>query len=331
MSLNLGIKLATAGLGLGLAGYAGARFLRQAPLSEETNSVGIVDGKLSVHPKVSAKLAGWGRVARGLPHVWDTIEDARSHTNEVLKPRVEAEALPSDQLRIRSWNLHKGQSPDQAGARPQLDAMVQELRESPANVNLLQEVAPWDAQDLVDGTGMKGYYTHTTPFQGNMILVHPELKVTNHERHRLDPSPDSGGRTLLKWISGKGPDPRAYQSVTVELSGGRSAEIWNTHLAVEDEGEPHKAREMELLLGELGESDSDLVIGGGDLNIKPDHPAFQQMEAAGYSSESASTQPDEIDWLVARGGAPKAVYRDHFDGDTRVSDHPSVVMDAEIG
>ena len=73
-----------------------------------------------------------------------------------------------------------------------MDAMLERMRAARGDVYLLQEVPPDQAQHIADATGMRGYFTRTTPQQGNMILVHPDRDIPQRETAGQHRSPRWG-------------------------------------------------------------------------------------------------------------------------------------------
>jgi endonuclease/exonuclease/phosphatase family metal-dependent hydrolase len=299
---------------------------RHLPLCEpESSVVEIQDGEICVSADLSTKVDAVHRSVRGELHRGDAIDDLSSQENRVLRPRSPASRAPDGELTVNSWNLHHGTSQNSTGARDQLDIQIQKLKESDADVDLLQEILPWHAQRLVDGTGKVGYYSQTTPRQGNLILVSPELVVT--ENARLTLNHDTRTARDAAEVVGKqsGLEPRAAQvlHLTGADTNGKTLAVFNTHLSTGSAAPQDREAEHQVLerLVEEHRGESDVLIGGGDLNTRDGEAIVQTFKDSGLRVEGA-----RIDWLVADNVGESEVKR--VDVKTAegvyVSDHPLV-------
>lgn len=288
--------------------------------------VEIQQGELCVSPDLSTNVNAVQRSVRGeLLHRAQSIDDLASPQNRVLRPQTPTGRAPDGELTVNTWNLHHGTSQDGTGARDQLDIQIQTLKESDADVDLLQEILPWHAQKIVDGTGKVGYYSQTTPRQGNLILVSPDLVVT--ENARLTLNHDVRTTDEASQVVGKrsGLEPRAAQvlHLTGADTGGQTLAVFNTHLSTSSATPQDRDAEHQVLerLIEQHRGEADLLIGGGDLNTLDRKAIVQTFRENGLRVEGAS-----IDWLVADSVGESEVKRVDVktaDG-ILVSDHPLV-------
>lgn len=308
----------------GMAGYAA----QHLPLCEtEASWVAIQDGQICVTGELSTAADGVYRTVRGQFHRGDAVEDLTSETNRVLQPDNPRVDLGQDgELTVSTWNLHHGTSQNKDGARDQLDLQIETINETNADIDLLQEILPWQAQELVNGTGKVGYYTQTTTRQGNLILVDPSLEVTENHRATLNHVIEDKGDAASVVHLTKGGEPRVAQLLKVkgEDTQGRDVTIFNTHLSTGSSSPEARQRESEVFqtfveshIGEDG-----VFVGGGDLNMGAGRGIVKSFEESGYRVEGAS-----IDWLVSdnvSGVSLQAGDVRTSDG-TRISDHPLVV------
>lgn len=261
----------------------------------------------------------------------DTLESWQNHSHLVVKaPPHSQKATSSDQLKVVSWNLHHGLSQDSTGARPQLDTMVDRLESEGADIVLLQEVAPNQVDELVEGLGMQGFYAATTPVQGNLILLNPDIRVNeDHVVFTTGEQPGQALDTLVQWVSQGGGtgEPRNLQMLEVELPHGEQALIWNTHHltgAYSDNQHQQAAQRLSSALqSEIQEVPGRLVVGGGDLNAQLDQQQHPVVHHLGQIEELQS-QAHRLDWIVTN--TPQQFSSEwvrQADG-TVVSDHPLV-------
>ncbi len=299
---------------------------RHLPLCEpESGMVEIQDGQLCVSPELSTKVDGIHRAVRGELHRGQGVDDLASQENRVLRPQNPVSRAPDGQLTVNSWNLHHGTSQNGTGARDQLGIQIQKLKESDADVDLLQEILPWHAQRIVDGTGKVGYYSQTTPRQGNLILVSPDLVVT--ENARLTLNHDTRSAEDASKVVGKqaGLEPRAAQvlHLTGADTNGQTLAVFNTHLSTGSATPEDRAAEHQVLerLVEHHRAEADVLIGGGDLNARDGEAIVQTFKESGFRVEGA-----RIDWLVADNVGESDVKRVDVktDDGVYVSDHPLV-------
>jgi len=326
--------LATTLAGLALVGVVGGvagSVMTQAPICPgQTSVVSVSTEGICVSPEAANNGATVWRQLQGTPHTGQAIQDLASSQSRVLVPGGEfrPQAASRDgSLRLVSWNLHHGQSPNQDGSRPQLNRMIQELRDQRAEVVLLQEVTPWHAQDLVDGTGMVGYYSQTTSTQGNMILVHPDVAVLDNAKGVLNHDADGWIEAAGASAHRAGREPRQVQALRLAQPDGRTVLVWNTHLSTSQATRADRDAENQRLLDfvESQARPGEAILGGGDLNDRSEAPAPTLLEGHGFDVQGAT-----IDWLAGRNldslqtGHATLTQSDGI----RVSDHPLVWAEA---
>lgn len=282
----------------------------------------------------------------------ETAEEVAAPQSRVLQPSG-GEAPPRElsrdgDLRVTSFNVHHMEGPGDAGDPGQTDQIVGSLRDrAPSDVYLLQEMPPDQAQEVADRMGMRGYYSRTTESQGNMILVHPDLKVEGNERAVLngdfEPGDVEGAREALDYhddadddVEGQFREPRAVQALRVRAPGGESAVLWNTHLTAgleDNEGESsgetlgeRRATEAAALNGFIDDfkRPGEAVIGGGDLNSRPGESVAPVLRQGGHRLTGDEAQ-EQLDYVAVQGLKEKAqvlLNERLYDGDTQISDHP---------
>ena len=308
----------------GMVGYAA----QNLPLCEtEASWVAVQDGQVCVTGELSTAADGVYRTVRGQFHRGDAIQDLTSESNRVLHPESPRVDLGQDgELTVSTWNLHHGTSQNRDGARDQLGLQIDTINETNADIDLLQEILPWQAQELVDGTGKVGYYTQTTTRQGNLILVDPSLEVTENHRATLNHVIEDRGDAASVVHLTKGGEPRVAQLLKVkgEDTQGKDLTVFNTHLSTGSASPEARQRESEVFQtfveSQVGEDG--VFVGGGDLNMGAGKGIVKSFTDAGYRVEGA-----KIDWLVSdnvSGVSLQAGDVRASDG-TRISDHPLVV------
>lgn len=314
----------------GAATAATGLVAQHAALCEvDAGTVGWQNGGLCVSPDLSKNVDGVYRTVRGQFHRGDAVEDLASNTNRVVTPDGKVDGTSEDgQFRVMTWNLHHGTSQNSDGARDQIDLQVKQINSKHADVVLLQEVPPWHVNTLVNDTGKVGYYTHTNGRQGDLVLVSPELQVTENSRvtlnHQINSKSDAGKVVDLS----QGDEPRAAQFLTVTGSdtGGKSTGIFNTHLSTTGATAEQRRAEHQNLMTHVGrlEEGTDVFVGGGDFNTRDGREVVQSMRDQGYNVSGAT-----IDWVVSEGLTPtSSVHADAHDAHgVRLSDHPYVVVD----
>ncbi len=285
----------------------------------------------------------------GGPALDDDLDyQVASQRNTVLTPDGSVQpaqgASTDGKLRLTNFNVHhlRGRDGDDEGPG-QTDRIVEELRARPSDVYTLQEVPPDQAQELADRLGYHGFFARTTDTQGNLMLVNPEVEVKNQRKvllntgetgnsaatgdalDRYDDEDDDVARLVY--------EPRSGQLLDLELPGGKRTVVTNTHLTAGTpsngaDGQTFGAmRESQItrLQYEIGRfaAPGEQVVQAGDLNTWEGEVQGwdRQQLLAGYDKDRR--QPEQLDWVMARNGnANLTEYRELFDGDQQVSDHP---------
>lgn len=277
-------------------------------------------------PETHVKVDGVTRTVRGVAHAVDAGRDLSSSTNRVLTPEHKQSdrhgKSPSD-IKVTSWNLHHGASQDKDGARAQLQDQIAKLKEDKSDVTLLQEVLPWHAQEIVEKTGKIGYYSQTTPRQGNMILVDPALKVEANTRQTLNhKTPDLASGLKTAWAPG-GKEPRAAQALRLQQPDGTgSLTVFNTHLSTGRATPADRKNEAKTFTQFVNSQvqPGQPVIGGGDLNMSRNSSMLDGIKNSGFRLFSAP-----IDHLASQNARPTHLeWGDQYKDRRRLSDHPMI-------
>jgi len=329
-----GARIVAAGLlGLsGLAGVAGASVYATAHLpvcADSQQVVGWSQGRPCVSLSTAVQGATAWRYASAPFHLRDTLKswDSAHHQIFPAPPSGRQGQESSNQLKLVSWNLHHGLSQDSTGARPQRELMIEQLQQEDADVILLQEVAPGDAGKLAESLEMTGYYAASTPVQGNMILLRPDITV-EHESILMT----TGTPSLKDWImqGGGSAEPRNLQILDAQLPGGQTLRIWNTHHLTGDYSAAQHQRAWETVSEALatGLNPDQAVVGGGDLNTSdPNHPLIQGIQ----DLPGASAGQFNIDWLMSTQKEPLSVEGERvMENGIMVSDHPLVRANLDL-
>lgn len=284
----------------------------------------------------------------------DLAYQVASQRNTVLRPDGSvqpAQGASSDgKLRLTNFNVHhlRGRDGDDDGPG-QTDRIVEELRARPSDVYTLQEVPPDEAQELADRLGYNGFFARTTDSQGNLTLVHPDIEVANQRKVLLNTGKtgDTGATAdALDHYESQDDDvaalvyePRAAQLLDLRLPDGGKTVVTNTHLSA---GTPENGadgrtfgalREAEItrLQYEIGRfaAPGEQVVQAGDLNTwGGEVEGWDARDVlAGYDKERRD--PEQLDWVLARNGRARLTeYRELFDGEQQISDHP--ILRAEV-
>lgn len=318
-----------------MLGAAGVHAAAHLPLCQQTQQVvGWEHGQPCVSRDVAVQGATAWRYTGAPFHLKDQLDSWRTGHHQVLSAPDQAAGLgDSRDLKVVSWNLHHGLSQDATGARPQLDTMIENLQEENADLVLLQEVQPGHALKLTEALGMQGYYAMSTPVQGNMILLRPDIQVRAESVTFTtgQPAQDPLG-TLKDWVTaGGGPsEPRNVQILKVEMPDGQAGLIWNTHHLTGDYSLQQKQAAADTLVSALRQNlqPGEWMVGGGDLNASGSSSPL----VAGLSQLPGVTgQQRNIDWIYASDSARAQLSGQSVEsGGVMVSDHPLVRADLTL-
>ncbi len=266
-----------------------------------------------VSPEIGVKGTNISRTLQIPRYFEQSATDLSSGRSRLVVPEegaVPPQALQaSGDLRVVTWNLHHGTTPIPREPETQWTNQVASLRQHPADVYLLQEVVPWQVDEVVDAMGMPGYYSTANPMGGGLMLVHPDLQVTaNQARMVGGEAPALGDRAaarriLVDWMKGGGSEsPRVAQVLEVQLPDGQEVTLWNAHLAGRFHPEDNRVqmRDLLALIAEQAGPDG-TVVGGGDFNAERDSESLETLKADGYAADGMG-----IDWISARGAGVEA-------------------------
>ncbi|MCA9797428.1 MAG: hypothetical protein KC910_36705, partial [Candidatus Eremiobacteraeota bacterium] len=323
-----------AGLGLTGLGVAAGTAAVKAPVCD-TSVVQINGEGICVAPEVATSANHITRLLRTLPHMGSLDDSLASHQSDLHQPSRPTTRPLNDELTVVTWNLHHGDAADALGSRNQTPEMIERMNEQKADVYLLQEVAPYHVEELVNGLGMNGYYAQTTALQGNLILVHPQLdvqanakRVVNYgEQTTLDDV--SAPRLLIDIPQGRASEPRVVQALRVGRPDGSTAVVWNTHLMNGGDSPEERLAQAEnsFAFVDAFAQPGEAVIGGGDLNSGADSEVVAQLAAHDFQTQGA-----RIDWFGARGGTlTTEVSQPETDSGVPLSDHPTVIAQLDNG
>lgn len=303
---HLGRKLlagAALGLtGMGLLATAGGYVAAHAPICQTQQVVGWENGGPCVSLEVAVNGATAWRYTKAPFNLSDALDSWQTGHHRVIPAEAEAPRLgQSDQLKVVSWNLHHGLSQDSTGARPQLDTMIEQLQAENADVLLLQEVNPSDAERLADELDMQGYFATSTPVQGNLILLRPDIEVHGESvTFTTGQRPAERWGTLKDWVTGRGGqnEPRTLQILNVTMPDGREGLIWNTHHLTGTYTDEQRQEAAEVALREIHRQlrPDQLHIGGGDLNA---NDASSPLIRGLNQLPGVTGHQRNIDWIYA--------------------------------
>lgn len=315
----------------GAAGVGGSYVAAHAPICQDSQAaIAVENGELCVSHDLGMAGAHSWRVLSGLPSLPNALDSLSDHHNEVHRPNGDqlppAPLMQDGELTVVTFNLHHERSRDVDGARPQTDDIVQALRDQKADAYLLQEVSPDHVDDLVNGTGMVGYYSQTTFTQGNLTLVHPQLPVNGDSSQMLLHGADGLGEALgnlRDWMTqGSGAEPRSLQTVEVQLPNGREAVLWNTHMPTHNYTPEQRAEAREGVMAALDQhtEPGHVVVGGGDINAGVDGSLASMLREDGHETHFYN-----IDALNVKGHTGEVEFQGFHLDDSQgyhLSDHP---------
>lgn len=217
----------------------------------------------------------------------------------VLACRSAAPRAEPATLRVLVYNIHAGA--DRAGA-PALDRVARVIRESGADVVLLQEVdsvvlrsGRVDQVAVLDSlTGFRGAFGRSLDYQGGgygiAILSRWPLLARRTVRLPVEPPEERAGGSR---------EPRSALHVTIGVPVLGQLEVVNTHL---DPARSDSARLQEIatvlrLAGALRERGA-LVLVGGDLNSTPESEAQRRVRDAGWLDawRTCGVGTDSLTW-----------------------------------
>ena len=234
-------------------------------------------------------------------------------------------ASPVERLRVVTYNLHQGFSPD---GRLDPEALARVIEASGAEVVALQEVSRgWVINSSFDLLGwlserlqMPMVFGPTAdPHWGNALLT--SLPVTRSENFSL---PD-----------GMIPLRRGYLDVDLDL-GGEKLRVLVTHFIHTRPAGPIRERQARALLSGWAGTPRTLIMG--DLNDPPDSPSIGYFRDAGFHQATALLPPDErathhrkgpreLDYIWA---TPDLVFSDTEIPYSEASDHLPIAVTVRL-
>jgi endonuclease/exonuclease/phosphatase family metal-dependent hydrolase len=237
------------------------------------------------------------------------------------EPQPASPAVPVEQVRVMTYNLHQGFNPH---GRHDPEALARVIEASGADVVALQEVSRgWVINSSLDLLGwlserlqMPMVFGPTAdPHWGNALLT--RLPVTRSENFAL---PD-------------GPLPlrRGYLDVDLDL-GGEKLRVMVTHLIHTRRAGPIREHQARVLLSGWDGTPRTLLMG--DLNDPPDAPSIGYFRDAGLHKATALLPagerathhrkgPRELDYIWA---TPDLVFSDAEIPNSEASDHLPIVV-----
>ena len=241
-------------------------------------------------------------------------------------------------IRDMTWNIHAGAD---AHGVPNLDRLAAVIRDSRADVVLLQEVdSVVDRSRDVDqlavlaaATGMHGAFGRSLDYQGGGygIAILSRWPITYDTTYRLVVDPPQAR-------AGGSHEPRSALFAELAAPGGTIA-VLNTHIDASraDDYRLQEIRGVLAIASSRHRGDRPLLIGG-DLNSTPESAVQQLVREAGWSDawsacggiaagftypDSASTK--RIDYVYFRDGWRRCAGAQVLE--TNASDHRPVVVD----
>ncbi len=204
--------------------------------------------------------------------------------------------LKAQTVKILTYNIHHA-NPPSTPDKIDIEAIAKVINESGAEVVGIQEVDIHvsrsemmnQAEKLSELTGMDYFFSKGIDlekgFYGTLILS--KHKIVGKRRYDLPMPVKSENRSLA--------------IVDVELPGGKTISLANTHLDLKEENRIAQAE----FINELGELYSKPLILVGDLNAKPESKPIQILEEY-FERNKISNQPtspnvntkNEIDYIM---------------------------------
>lgn len=204
--------------------------------------------------------------------------------------------LKAQTVKILTYNIHHA-NPPSTPDKIDIEAIAKVINESGAEVVGIQEVDIHvsrsemmnQAEKLSELTGMDYFFSKGIDlekgFYGTLILS--KYKIVGKRRYDLPMPVKSENRSLA--------------IVDVELPGGKTISLANTHLDLKEENRIAQAE----FINELGELYSKPLILVGDLNAKPESKPIQILEEY-FERNKISNQPtspnvntkNEIDYIM---------------------------------
>lgn len=208
--------------------------------------------------------------------------------------------LQAQTVRVLTYNIHHANPPSKPNFID-LEAIAKVINDSKADVVGIQEVDIHvsrsemvnQAEKLAELTGMEYFFSKGIDLEKGYygILILSKHKIVGKRRYDLPMPVKSENRSLA--------------IVDVQLPGGKTISLANTHLDLKEENRIAQAE----FINELGELYSKPLIFVGDLNAKPDSKPIQILEKYFIRNTKTNkpTSPNvnprnEIDYIMVLKG-----------------------------
>lgn len=204
--------------------------------------------------------------------------------------------LKAQTVKILTYNIHHANPPSTPG-KIDIEAIVKVINDSKADVIGIQEVdinvsrseMVNQAEKLAELTGTEYFFSKGIDLEKGYygVLILSKHKIVGKRRYDLPMPVKSENRSLA--------------IVDVELPGGKTISLANTHLDLKEENRIAQAE----FINELGELYKKPLILVGDLNAKPDSKPIKILEEY-FVRNTTSNQPtspnvntkNEIDYIM---------------------------------
>lgn len=211
-------------------------------------------------------------------------------------------ALHAQQVKVLTYNIHHANPPAEPG-KIDMEAIARVINDSGAEIIGIQEVDIHvsrseminQAEKLAELTGMEYYFSKGIDLEdgyyGTLLLS--KHKIVGKRRYDLPMPVKSENRSLA--------------IIDVELPGGQTISLANTHLDLKAENRIAQAE----FINELGELYNRPLILVGDLNAKPGSKSIEILSQyfVRNTESNAPTSPNvntknEIDYIMVLKSTP---------------------------
>lgn len=204
--------------------------------------------------------------------------------------------LKAQTVKILTYNIHHANPPSTPG-KIDIEAIAKVINDSKADIIGIQEVdinvsrseMVNQAEKLAELTGTEYFFSKGIDLEKGYygVLILSKHKIVGNRRYDLPMPVKSENRSLA--------------IVDVELPGGKTVSLANTHLDLKEE---NRIAQSEFI-NELGELYKKPLILVGDLNAKPDSKPIKILEEY-FVRNTTSNQPtspnvntkNEIDYIM---------------------------------
>ncbi len=204
--------------------------------------------------------------------------------------------LKAQTVKILTYNIHHANPPSTPG-KIDIEAIAKVINDSKADIIGIQEVdinvsrseMVNQAEKLAELTGTEYFFSKGIDLEKGYygVLILSKHKIVGKRRYDLPMPVKSENRSLA--------------IVDVELPGGKTISLANTHLDLKEENRIAQAE----FINELGELYKKPLILVGDLNAKPDSKPIKILEEY-FVRNTTSNQPtspnvntkNEIDYIM---------------------------------